>query len=125
MQKIHKCSRLLVKLLKVSISAIFIHYISGGKTMKKVLVATGTSEHKKEFAVNYIKEYLEKKGIEAVVEGANIYEVKLEEINPDLVVTIGPHNFKTDIPIVPGTVFVTKIGMDPVCEQIIEKLNLG
>jgi PTS system galactitol-specific IIB component len=93
--------------------------------MKKVLVATGTSEHKKEFAINYIKKYLEKKGVEAVVEGANIYEVKLEEINPNLVVTIGPHNFKTAIPIVSGTVFVTQIGMDPVCEQIIEKLNRG
>jgi PTS system galactitol-specific IIB component len=93
--------------------------------MKKVLVATGTSEHKKEFAVNYIRKYLEKKGLEAVVEGANIYEVKLEEVNPDLVVTIGPHNFKTGIPIVPGTVFVTQIGMDPVCEEIIKKLNLS
>jgi PTS system galactitol-specific IIB component len=91
--------------------------------MKKVLVATGTSEHKREFAVSYIKKYLEKKGIEADVKGANIYEVKLEEVKPDLVVTIGPHNFKTDIPIVPGTVFVTQIGMDPVCEQIIEKIN--
>lgn len=91
--------------------------------MKKILVATGTSQHKKEFAVNYIKEYITKKGIDVEVIGANIYEVKIEDINPDLIVTIGLGNFNTSVPVVPGTVFLTKIGMDPVCDSIIAKLN--
>ncbi|MDR1904396.1 MAG: hypothetical protein LBQ88_19195 [Treponema sp.] len=91
--------------------------------MKKILVASGTSDHKREFAVNYIKEYLEKRGVPAEVGGDNIYELKLDKSKPDLIVTIGPQNFKTDIPVVPGTVFVTHIGMDPVCEEIIKKLQ--
>ena len=44
--------------------------------MKKILVAAGTSQHKKEFAVNYIKDYITKKGFEVEVIGANIYESK-------------------------------------------------
>ena len=91
--------------------------------MKKVLVATGTSDNKRNFAVNYIKSYLEKNGIDAEVTGENIYEIKIENLKPDVIVTIGPQNFQTDIPIVPGTVFITKIGMDPVCDEIIKKLN--
>ena len=91
--------------------------------MKKVVVAAGTSDNKRNFAVNYIKSYLEKKGIEAEVVGDNIYEIKIEELKPDVLVTIGPQNFTTDIPVIQGTVFVTKIGMDPVCDEIIEKLK--
>ena len=91
--------------------------------MKRVLVATGTSDNKRKFAVNYIKSYLEKKEIEADVIGDNIYEIKIEELKPDVIVTIGPKNFETDIPVVQGTAFVTKIGMDPVCDEIIKKLK--
>ena len=91
--------------------------------MKKVLVAAGTSVNKRNFAVNYIKNYLEKKGIEAEVTGDNIYEVNLDVQKPDVVVTIGRHNFKTNIPIIQGTVFVTQIGMEPVCDEIIAKLQ--
>jgi PTS system galactitol-specific IIB component len=90
--------------------------------LKKVLVATGTSDNKRNFAVNYIKEYLEKKGVEAEVQGDNIYELKLDVLKPDVIVTIGLQKFTTDIPVVPGTVFVTRIGMDPVCDEIIKKL---
>ena len=86
-------------------------------------MATGTSDNKRNFAVNYIKTYLEKKGIDAEVTGENIYELKLEASKPDVIVTIGPQNFQTDIPVIQGTVFVTKIGMDPVCEEIIMKLH--
>ena len=51
-------------------------------------------------------------------------KVKIEDINPDLIVTIGLGSFATKIPIVQGTVFLTKIGMEPVCDSIIAKLNL-
>lgn len=90
--------------------------------MKKVLVATGTSNNKRNFAVNYIKEYLAKKNVEAEVLGDNIYELKLDELKPDVIVTIGLQTFTTNIPVVQGTAFVTKIGMDPVCDEIIKKL---
>lgn len=91
--------------------------------MKKILVATGSSEHKKQFAVDFIQDYMNKKGFEATVEAVNIYEMKLEEIKPDLIVTIGPVNFTTDIPIVAGTCFLTKFGMEPVCDSMIAKLS--
>ena len=91
--------------------------------MKKVVVATGTSDNKRNFAVNYIKTYLEQKNIEAEVVGDNIYELNLEELKPDVIVTIGLQKFTTNIPIIQGTVFVTKIGMDPVCDEIITKLK--
>ena len=91
--------------------------------MKKVLVAAGTSDNKRNFAVNYIKNYLEQKKVEAEVTGDNIYELNLEKLKPDVIVTIGPLNFSTGIPVIQGTVFVTKIGMDPVCDEIINKLK--
>ena len=91
--------------------------------MKKVIVATGTSDNKRNFAVNYIKSYLKKKGINAEVIGDNIYELDIEKLKPDVIVTIGPQKFQTAIPVIQGTVFVTKICMDPVCDEIIEKLK--
>lgn len=91
--------------------------------MKKILVATGTSVHKREFAVNFIKNYVEKSGFDAEVVGDNIYELNLEAIQPDVIVTIGPQNFKTDIPIIQGTAFVTQIGMDVVCADILKVLK--
>jgi len=91
--------------------------------LKRVLVATGTSDNKRTFAVNYIKSYLQDKGIEAEVTGDNIYELNLEKQKPDVIVTIGPQDFTTNIPIIDGTVFITKIGMDPVCNDIIDKLK--
>lgn len=91
--------------------------------MKKVLVATGSSENKKKFAVDFINEYITKKGIDVEVIGSNIYEVKISDINPDVIVTIGPVNFNTEIPMIQGTCFVTKIGMESVCDSIIEKIK--
>ncbi len=91
--------------------------------MKKILVATGTSENKKGFAVDYIKQYITAKGIEIQVVGGNIYEVKLEEVQPDLIVAIGPANFSTEIPIVQGTAFITRIGMEAACDNMISLLK--
>lgn len=87
--------------------------------MKKILVATGTSENKKKFAMDFIKQYLQSKNIEAEVIGANIYDVRIEELSPDVIVAIGPINFATDLPIVNGTPFITKIGLETACESII------
>lgn len=91
--------------------------------MKKILVATGSSENKKNFAVGFIKDYMGNKGVGVEVTGVNIYEVKMECIDADLIVTIGPCNFDTNIPIIQGTAFLTKMGMDRVCDSMIEKLK--
>ena len=90
--------------------------------MKKILVATGTSENKKGFAVDYIQHYLAAKGIQAQVVSANIYTLDIAGIQPDVIVAIGPVNFQTYIPVITGTAFVTKIGMDAVCESIVHAL---
>lgn len=89
----------------------------------KIVVATGTSQHKMEFAVDFIKKYCEKKGIDTEVAGVNVYEADIEVLEPTVIVLIGPNNIKTDKPVILGTVFVTKIGMEAVCEKIIACLN--
>ncbi|SKC87906.1 PTS sugar transporter subunit IIB [Maledivibacter halophilus] len=90
--------------------------------MKKILVACGTSENKKKFAVNTIKDYCLKEGVNVEVEGKNVYEVNLEEEKPNVIVLIGPNKFKTDIPIVVGTAFITKLNMDEACKEILSYL---
>jgi len=91
--------------------------------MKKILVATGTSENKKGFAVDFIQNYMKNKGVDVEVVAANIYEVKIDEVQPDVIVAIGPANFNTDIPILQGTAFVTRMGMETVCDEIVAKLQ--
>lgn len=91
---------------------------------KKILVATGTSQHKLEAAVNYIKEYCVKKVIDVDVEGANVYTMNIEAISPDVIVLIGPNNIKLDVPIISGLAFVTQLGRDATCDKIIESLKL-
>ena len=54
--------------------------------MKKILVATGTSVNKMKFAVETIKNYCANKNVECEVKGVNIYEMKLEDENPDVLV---------------------------------------
>ena len=90
--------------------------------MKKILVATGTSKNKMNFAVETIKNYCAGKNIEVEVKGVNIYEMEIEKENPDVIVTIGPSDLKTGIPILQGTAFITKIGMDKACEEIVKYL---
>lgn len=89
---------------------------------KKIIVATGTSQHKMEFAVDFINDYCTKKGINVNVEGVNVYTADIPSKNPDVIVLIGPNNIKMDVPIVMGTAFITKFGMDKSCEEIIKYL---
>ncbi len=90
---------------------------------KKILVASGTSTNKMKFAVDTIKSICSSKGVDVEVKGENIYEVKLENENPDVIVTIGPGDFKTEIPIVSGVAFITKMGMEKTVDEIIAKLQ--
>ncbi|WP_232698447.1 hypothetical protein [Brevibacillus daliensis] len=91
--------------------------------MKKILVATGTSANRMNKAAGFIAEKCKARGIEVEIVSGNIYEVKVEEVNPDVIVLIGNNTFKTDIPIINGTAFVTQIGMDQTVDQIIQKLQ--
>ena len=90
---------------------------------KKVLLASGTSTNKMKFAVDTIKSICSSKGVDVEVKAENIYDLKLENENPDVLVTIGPANFKTEIPIVSGMAFITKMGMEKTVDEIIAKLK--
>lgn len=90
---------------------------------KKILVATGTSNNKMNFAVQTIKDKCAGKGIEVEVIGANIYQVDIEKENPDLIVIIGPNRFETTKPMVSGMSFITKIGIEKTIDEIIAKLT--
>lgn len=89
----------------------------------KIVVATGTSHHKTEFAVGFIKDYCKKRKIDAEVKGVNVYEADFNALDPTVIVLIGPNNIKVNRPVVLGTAFVTKIGMEEVCEKIIGYLT--
>ena len=91
--------------------------------VKKVLVASGTSTNKMKFAVDTIKSICSSKGVDVEVKAENIYDLKMENENPDVLVTIGPVNFKTEIPIVSGMAFITKMGMENTVDEIIAKLK--
>lgn len=89
---------------------------------KKILVASGTSTNKMKFAVETIKSICNSKGIDVEVKAENIYDLNLENENADVIVIIGPNSFKTEIPIVSGMAFITKMGMEKTVDEIIAKL---
>lgn len=77
---------------------------------KKVLVATGTSQNKQNYAVSKIIDYLSHQGVADVeVLSENVYKMDLAEINPDVIVLIGPKTFETTAPVIDGRGFITKI----------------
>lgn len=90
--------------------------------MKKILVVTGTSDNKRNFAVNYIAEFMKEKKVEAEVVGESIYDVTEVAEDISAIVAIGQPQFTTDLPIIDGTPFITKFNMDTCCQQLLEKL---
>ena len=90
--------------------------------MKKILVVTGTSDNKRNFAVNYIAEFMKKKEVEAEVVVESIYDVTEVAEDISAIVAIGQPQFTTDLPIIDGTPFITKFNMDTCCQQLLEKL---
>lgn len=91
--------------------------------MKTILVASSTSDNKRNFAVSFIQAFLDERNISATVNGKSIYEVT--EVDPEVsaVVAIGQPGFQTDVPIIDGTAFITKFGMDACCEKIANALQ--
>ena len=59
--------------------------------MKKILVVTGTSDNKRNFAVNYIAEFMKEKEVEAEVVGESIYDVTEVAEDISAIVAIGQH----------------------------------
>lgn len=90
--------------------------------MEKILVATGTSANKLKFAKEFIENYMQEKEIAVEVTGMSIYEVKEADLSVAVIVAIGPHDFTGKIPVINGTAFITKIGMETCCEEIISAL---
>ncbi|MCB5954999.1 hypothetical protein [Enterococcus sp. CWB-B31] len=90
--------------------------------MKTILVAAGTSDNKRNFAVTFIQNYLNEQDVEAAVTGKSIYKVSELDLEVSAIVVIGQPNFQTDVPVIDGTAFITKFGMETCCEQIINAL---
>lgn len=89
--------------------------------MKRVLIASGTSENKMKFAVATIEKYLQSKGITDVdVSAKNVYTMNLAAIDPDVIVLIGPKTFETSKPVIDGRAFITRIDamVQAACEEI-------
>lgn len=89
--------------------------------MKKILVASGTSRNKMKFAAATIERYLQSKGIADVdVSTENVYIMDLADVDPDIIVLIGPKTFKTSKPVIDGRAFITKIDamVQAACEEI-------
>lgn len=90
--------------------------------MKNILVVTGTSENKRNFAVNYIETFMKDQGAAVQVEGKSIYDVTEVPDTISAIVAIGQPQFTTEIPIIDGTPFITKFNMDSCCQQILENI---
>lgn len=90
---------------------------------KKVLVASGTSQNKMKFAQDTIRKICEQKGVDVEVTTANIYDVNIDTIKPDVIVIIGPNKFNTNIPIVSGMAFITKMDMEKTVDEIIAAIS--
>lgn len=90
--------------------------------MKNILVVTGTSENKRNFAVNYIESFMKDHGVAVSVEGKSIYDVTEVPEKISAIVAIGQPQFTTAIPIIDGTPFITKFNMDACCQQLLEKI---
>ena len=90
--------------------------------MKNILVVTGTSENKRNFAVNYIETFMKDQGAAVQVEGKSIYDVTEVPDTISAIVAIGQPQFTTEIPIIDGTPFITKFDMDSCCQQILENI---
>ena len=96
--------------------------------MKKILVASGTSQNKMTFAAAAIEQYLQSKGIADVdVSAENVYTMDLDALNPDIIVLIGPKTFKTSKPVIDGRAFITKIDamVQAACEEIASHIKTG
>ncbi|MBP2100505.1 PTS sugar transporter subunit IIB [Enterococcus rivorum] len=90
--------------------------------MHKILVATGTSANKLKFTIEFIENYLQEKAIPVEIRGMSIYDVNETDLDMSVIVAIGPHSFTGEIPVINGTAFITKMGMEDCCEEIISLL---
>lgn len=92
-----------------------------------IVIATSTSDGKKEYAKKTLMTYLESKGIQEVqCSLENIYTVSIDILNEaDLVIAIGPTPAGLTTVSIDGTAFIAKIPSfeQQVCHQILEKVQ--
>ena len=90
--------------------------------MAKILVATSTSQNKMNKVVELLQEGLAKHNITAEVVAENVFEVKIAEVNPDVIVLVGINKLDTQIPTIDGVPFMTGIGTDGVIKQLVDQI---
>ncbi|WP_208590034.1 PTS sugar transporter subunit IIB [Gracilibacillus suaedae] len=91
--------------------------------MDKILVATGTSQNKMNKVADLLREGLEVQNVQAEIVSENIYETKVNENKPDVIVLVGENKLDTDIPTVDGVPFITGIGIESTVNEVINKLK--
>lgn len=91
--------------------------------MKNILVVTGTSDNKRNFAVNYIETFMSDQAVAVSVLGKSIYDVTEAPADTAAIVAIGQLQFKTSLPVIDGTPFITKFNLDACCQQLLEKIT--
>lgn len=91
--------------------------------MKKILVAASTSVNKMKGVAATVKSMCELRGVSVETVAENVFEVDLDKVKPDVIVLLGINALKTDIPVVLGVPFLTKIGMDKTIDEIIQALK--
>lgn len=97
--------------------------MKGENKLAKVLVATGTSQNKMNKVVDLLQSGLNDENIEAEIVAGNIYEINMEDINPDVIVLVGVNKLDTEIPTIDGVPFITGIGINHVINEVITYIS--
>ena len=91
--------------------------------MKRVLVATGISTAKTNYAVKTITAYCKEKNIDVEIDKRNIFEINKEKKSPDLIIVLGKNDLETKIPVIKGRSFLTENRIKKTCEEVISYLR--
>src|SRR5699024_9934766 len=98
--------------------------ILGGTKMKtKIIVACGSGIATSRHVTMKIKEYLENRGYEVVVDSCGISELKEKQNNFDILLSTSKVSFKLDKPIINAVPILTGIGEEKVYEEIINSIE--
>lgn len=92
---------------------------------KRMLVTGDATKNKMLLVGNMAKQVLAAKGYDVEFDIQLLSTIKAEAITQDLIILFGTsQKLITPVPIVSGVPFLTRIGMDKVADEIIQKMNL-
>lgn len=91
---------------------------------KRILVACGTAIATSTVVANKVKELLEARGVDVVIEQCKAAEAPSKAANFDLIVTTTPVGDVGDTPVVRTVSFLSGVGMEKDIDLIMEKLGL-